>query len=626
MVLTLFIVVFIFLMQFLWLWIDELAGKGLSWQVILELIGWVSLTFVPVSLPLSTLLSSLMTLGNLGENNELLALKASGIALHRILAPLYVTIFFVAMFSFVMSSNIVAYANFKMRMAFSEIKRKNPELSIPVGIFYNGIEGYSMRIDDKNAETGMMRGIMLYDHTQGEGNVSVTIADSGQIKQTGDGQHIIFSLYNGITYEEQTANRKIDRNRYPFARRTFRGQTVVINLDKKEEGNLNEGFFRNHAQSQSLSTLNKSNDSLSNLHSSRLSNFETMNLHSYSSFRYKVKPDTLPESKAPVNPKYLYNIDSLFDAATATDKINYLEKAANTASRVISSWNIELREIELVSKSMYAVRYERYRKFTLALACIIFFFIGAPLGAIIRKGGLGMPIVISVLFFVFYWVIDSICRKMVINSGSWTPWFGAWFPSMVLTPIAIFLTYKAGTDSQLFNPDAYLKVFNIITGRMKKLVTRINLDNIQELSAERLAAEKQSIPADLDHLVALCTAFLDRHKSLHFFKRQDEISRELIAIESVYNRLLSALAGIDDNEKLRSLIKDYPLFTADKYKIPKIGATQTVVLILVFPAGLTAAILLVNKRRQLNYILSEIINISNNLSKILQTAIDLNRF
>jgi lipopolysaccharide export system permease protein len=617
MVLTLFIVVFIFLMQFLWLWIDELAGKGLSWHVILELIGWVSLTFVPISLPLSTLLSSLMTLGNLGENNELLALKASGISLYRILSPLYVTVFFVAVFSFFMSSNIVAYANFKMRLKFSEIRKKNPELSIPVGIFYNGIEGYSIRIDDKDAATGMMKGVMLYDHTQGEGNVSVSIADSGQIKQTGDGQHIIFKLFNGITYEEQTTNKKIDRSRYPFVRRTFRSQTVVINLDKKDDGNLNEGFFRNQAQSQSLSSLNKSNDSLSNLHTTRLHTFETMSMQSQSAFRYGIKPDSSSMSIREIHPKYLCNVDSIFAASTATEKINYLEKAANSANRVISTWNIELREIELVSKSMYAVRYERYRKFTLALACIIFFFTGAPLGAIIRKGGLGMPIVISVLFFVFYWVIDSICRKMVINSGSWSPWFGAWFPSMVLTPIAIFLTYKAGTDSQLFNPDAYLKVFNIITGRMKKLVRRINLDNIQELSSDSFAIEKLLIPEYLDNLTDLCTAFLDKHRRLHFFKRQDEISKELIHIESVYEKLLIALAGIDDNEKLRSLVKDYPFLKASKYKVPKFSKLKAALMLIVFPIGLTEAVLLINKRRQLKYILSEIINISNNLSKIL---------
>ena len=619
MILTLFIVVFIFLMQFLWLWIDELAGKGLAWNVILEFIGWVSLTFVPLSLPLSTLLSSLMTMGNLGENNELLALKASGIPLKRMFAPLYVTIFFVAVASFFMSSNIAAYANFKMRMTFNEIRRKNPELSIPVGIFYNGIDGFSIRIDDKNLNTGMMKGVMLYDHAQSEGNVSVTIADSGQIKQTDDGQYIVFKLFNGTTYEEQTKNKRIDKNKYPFGRRTFREQTAMINIDKKEQGGLNEGFFRNQAQSQSLKTLNKSNDSLTNLHSDKLKNFETISLHSQSSFRYSVKPDTLrTASKPPTNPKYLCNVDSIFDAATATAKVQYLEKAANTASRVIGSWNTELREIEQISKAMHAVQYERYRKFTLALACIIFFFIGAPLGAIIRKGGMGMPIVISVLFFVFYWVIDSICRKMVLNNGGWSPWFGAWFPSAILAPLAVFLTYKANTDSQLFNPDAYLKIFNIITGRMKKLVERINLDTVPALSSERFASEKPAIPEYLLDLNELCLSFLDKYKSINFFNKQDEMMRDLTRLESAYGKLLSVLVGIDDNERLRSLVKDYPVLKAEKYKIPNFGKAEIVLMLLIFLVGLTEGILLTNKRKQLKYILSEIITINNNLSKILE--------
>ncbi|MDR0725765.1 MAG: LptF/LptG family permease, partial [Prevotellaceae bacterium] len=261
MFLTLIIVVFIFVIQFVWLQIDELVGKGLTWNVILEVLGWFALYNIPNSLPLSTLLASLMTLGNLGENNELLAMKSSGISLSRILYPLYFMAVAIAIGSFVLSSEFSPYFFLKSRSKLMEIKKKSPELSIPEDIFYDGIERFGIRVNHKDPITGALIGVMIYDHTHGEGNYSVTIADTGYIKQTQDARYILLRLINGVNYaEELTKTNRLNKTTYPFHRRFFKEQTVSIDMGE-EESQSYEALYKEYPQSKSMSKLNKDSDS-----------------------------------------------------------------------------------------------------------------------------------------------------------------------------------------------------------------------------------------------------------------------------------------------------------------------------------------------------------------------------
>ncbi|MDR0385247.1 MAG: LptF/LptG family permease, partial [Prevotellaceae bacterium] len=569
MFLTLAIVVFIFVIQFVWLQIDELVGKGLTWNTILELLGWFAILNIPMSLPLSTLLASLMTLGNLGENNELLAMKSSGISLRRMLNPLYITIIVVAAGSFMLSSELTPYSYLKMRSTLMEIKRKSPELSIPEDIFYDGIERFVIRVKHKDPVTGALVGVMIYDHSNGEGNYSVTIADTGYIKQTTDERYIQLRLINGVNYsEELTKTNRLNKAGYPFHRRFFKEQTVSIDMGEEEAQSF-EAMYRENAPAKSMTKLNRDSDSVNAKIQDIIDKFDEEQLNSTNAFKFSVKKDTAGQRIKPLS----YDVDSIYNNATAIQKINYLNQVENSVSRIRGYWENELKLIQMETKKLKNIDYERNRKFTLAFTCIIFFFIGAPLGAIIRKGGLGLPVVISILFFVIYWVIDTVCVKMVRNSD-WTPFFGAWFPSFILTPIAVFLTYKANTDSQIFNPDAYKHFFNVLFGRMKQLMIPVDFDKISLLPEEQRGKAMQENSDSAKRLKSMITNYLDLHKHDRMFQSRASIlkmhnDQDLLEIKALYDYLLSFYATIDDDENVRTIIKQFPALEPSEFTFPK---------------------------------------------------------
>jgi lipopolysaccharide export system permease protein len=609
MFLTLFIVDFLFLMQFLWLYINELVGKGLTWYTILEFIGWVAVVNLPMALPLSTLLASLMTMGNLGEDNELLALKSSGISLNRILHPLYYTIAVVAVGSFFLSSDFMPYAYLKMRTMLQEIRKKSPELSIPEDIFYSGISGYNIRVAHKDQESGALIGVMVYDHTKGRGNVSVTIADTGYIKQSTDSRYVLFTLVNGVRYEEELSrNKQVNMVSYPFRRYFFREQMTAIDLGAEDSQSF-EGMFKDHPGTKPLATLNRDSDSIHKIRLTTIGQFEHSNLETSSTFQYTLSRDTLNKRVKPLR----ISVDSVYDAATAVKKTDYLTIAESNLNRTIAYWNGEISNIQMITKKIQMVDYERNRKFTLAIACIIFFFIGAPLGAIIRKGGLGLPVVISIFFFVVYWVIDTIFRKMVQN-GDWFPFVGAWFPSLIFAPVAVFLTYKANTDSQLFNPDAYKRFFNLLLGRMKQLITPIDLDRIEPLSLDSRHDALAANPANVARLETLIDRYLTTNKNRRDILKMSS-DADLLEIKTLYDDMLRLYASIDDDERVRGLIKTLPQLATDEYRPPAfLTGTGTAVKILSVPA---LFIMKIRKFKKLEYILNEIKDINLNINKYL---------
>ncbi len=463
MVMTFVIVLFVLVLQFVWLYIDEIVNKGLGMAVIAEFLFWGAVTFIPLALPLSTMLASLMTMGDLGESNELLAMKAAGLSVQRIMRPLMGLALLICIAAFFVSNNLLPLANLKINSLMHDIRAKHDEIKIPSGVFYNGLTDYSIRISRQNQQSGMMFDLILYDHTAKSGNTSVTLADSGYIKFTNDKKYLIFKLFNGHTYEDQKQNP--GDTIYPFQKRFFNEQEVLIPLSGYDfKRSDNEDLFKENAQMQSIGTLSYLSDSLKRMEAIVTDNFRT-------NFRYKVVFERVQELDTALQYRLQYvhtiNCDSLWAAETVERQLDMANFAVNKVSQAIGQIDMQISGFEQYDYTLRRVKIEWHRKFTLSIACLAFFFIGAPLGAIIRKGGLGMPTVISIFFFVIYWVVD-ISGKKLVRDDVWSAEMGMWLSSFVLLPIGIFITYKATTDSTLFNSDRYLKLFKSVINFVKK--------------------------------------------------------------------------------------------------------------------------------------------------------------
>lgn len=463
-------------MQFLWKYIDDLAGKGLQIGVLSKLMLFTSASLVPMAAPLAVLLASLMTMGDLGENFELIALKASGISLNRIVYPLIIFCFLISILAFLFSNYVLPIANLKMTALIVDITHKKPELQIKEGIFYNGIEGYSIRIGKKDYKTSLMRQIKIYDHTKNNGNTDVTDADSGFIKMTSDKQFLLVTLFNGYNYSEENNNQH-DRNNkktYPFRRDHFNKEEIRIKLIGFDLIHTDENLYRQSYKMLSLHQLNIVSDSMKNDINLKSSGLCQIISKSYL-FRNKIFQKTLtpiPDSikNKPVKKQ---DFDSLFQTLSLSDKSTLINEALSYSREAKSAILSSNMNTDATDKRMRRYDIEWWRKFTLSAACFIFFFIGAPLGAIIRKGGLGMPVVISVLFFVIYYIISLFGEKFA-REGDMNTIVGMWISSLVLLPIGIYLTNRATRESSMFNPDQYLIVIKNITGRFIKSKNKIS--------------------------------------------------------------------------------------------------------------------------------------------------------
>jgi lipopolysaccharide export system permease protein len=461
MVLTFCIVLFVMLLQFMWLYIDELIGKGLSVGVVLEFMFWSMASFVPLALPLSMLLASIMTMGGLGENNELLAMKAAGIPLQRMIRALMVLSVLVSIGAFFASNDLIPYANLRIRTTLFDIRQKREEIKIPAGIFYDGIENISLYVGRQDEQSGLMHDIMFYDHRAKKGNTNVTVADSGYIRLTQNKQHVVFTLYSGQTYEEGEPRSKTD-TLFPFQRRQFEVQEVLVPLDGYDFKRSDGSRFKDDAKTLKIDRLAYMEDSLATLLTTNRERFLQNFFHSGYLPRYFEMDSTSRRRYART-----FAFDSLFQAAIVEKQLKIAQLAEGSLNRTMAQITGFISEQEQQGHPYRRVQIEWNRKFALSLACLIFFFIGAPLGAIIRKGGLGMPTVVSIFFFVIYWVIDITGQKLA-RDGAWDPTFGTWISTCVLLPIGIFLTYKAATDSSLFNADKYTALFKTIFRRRKK--------------------------------------------------------------------------------------------------------------------------------------------------------------
>ncbi|MBQ0028953.1 MAG: LptF/LptG family permease [Paludibacteraceae bacterium] len=448
---TFCVCLFIVLMQFLWRYVDDMVGKGLSTSVLLQFFYYAALSLVPMALPLSILLSSLMNFGNLGERLELLAMKASGISLFRIMKPFIVFVAIVAVGAFYYANNVLPIIQERLYILTRSMAEKSPEVEIPEGSFYQGIPNVSVYVGHKDSDTKLLENIMIYDFTSSNStggnqsiadNISIICADSGRIES--DGHNMYLTLYNGVTFENMKNQQsgKSNTKSIPYRREEFAYKQITMEFDNSFK-TVDASVTANKYIGKNMQQLATVVDSLN------IVSVEVGNKHALEFLTdFYFERNTANKAKlSELTPKEGLSIDDLMGKLNKDNAYAVYEDALGTVNNCLMTCERMAGEKDyLVDRSARRHNIEWHRKLTVSVACLLFFFIGAPLGSIIRKGGLGTPIVISVFIFILYYVIDNSGYKMA-REGAWYVWMGIWFSSAVLLPLGAFLTYQAATDS-----------------------------------------------------------------------------------------------------------------------------------------------------------------------------------
>lgn len=603
---TFFICLFICVMQFLWRYVEDLAGKGLSMEVLFEFFFWASVVMVPMAFPLAILLAALICFGNLGERFELTAMKAAGISLMRIMAPLAVTSLLMAAVSFYFQNDTAPKGQIKMWTLLLSIKQTSPEVDIPEGAFYDQIPGYNLYVKHKNPKTGMLYDVMIYSFANGFADARVIRSDSAQLTVTADKKFLVLDLFHGEMFENLQSQTNAMLRDVPYRREIFRHKVSLIDFNSGFE-KMDEGFMSRQYMSKNLKQLDESIDSLNQCVDSM--GYALYNLSRTTTYSFPRLGRSDSAMLRSVKVEWL-DPDSVFRVSTATGQRNYVAGALTSTQGL----NWELRGTNLIDTQRFLWRHEIewHKKFALSLACIIFFFIGAPLGSIIRKGGIGTPMVVSVLFFVIYFIIDTTGQKMA-KEGIWPVWLGVWLSTFVLMPVACFLTYMANRDSTVFNADLYKSAFRRLLG----------------LREERHVMRKEVIIEDPDYAGLLekglpllresAKAYLEKHglNRLPGYVRlwrgqaHDEKIRELSEdLERIVENL-----GNSRDKVLLELLNRYPVLAADAhqspFRRPWVNATVGIIL----PVGLFLYVRISFYRRRLYKDLQQIISVSRSLEQ-----------
>ena len=469
MVLTFFIVMFVLMMNFVWRYIDELVGKGLSAGIIIELMSYAMANMIPMGLPLAMLLAAIMTMGNLGENYELLAMKSAGMSLLKITKPLIIVVGFVAVGSFFISNNLVPYSNKKMFSIIYDIRQQKQSLEFQDGLFFNGIDNMSIRVGHQDPETHLLTDVLIYDNRATNGNMNTIVADSGYIRLSDDKKYLLVTLYHGETYE-QTRNSQW-YNKSALRHHTFELQKQVIPMDGFAMGRSDADMFSN-SQTKNINELQHDIDSLEiKVNAATTNSYEPLLKEQIFARDNSVlpQPDSLRVDKSGF--RNLLATDSISGLPTR-EKERIWDQARTLAKNSRNMFAFDESSAKEALNQLYRSKIEWHRKISLPVSILIFFLIGAPLGAIIRRGGLGLPVVISVVFFVFYYVISLTGEKMA-KEGSWNAFYGMWISSFILTPIAVYLTYKATNDSALLDTDWYAGRIKALKERLRKWTGRL---------------------------------------------------------------------------------------------------------------------------------------------------------
>lgn len=444
---TFVIVLFLLDMLFLWKYVDDMMGKGIAWYVLVELLVYASASSVPLALPLAVLFSSIMTMGNFGENSELVPLRSAGLGLVRIIAPLIVFVTLLSGFSFYFSNNLLPIANLKFQSLLWDVTRKKPALNLRPGIFYNGVDGFSIRVKDKDEDKGVLYDVLIYDHRKPfQGNRTVVRAETGTMQRSIDGDHLLLNLYNGHIYDEDGGSGTA-RGRFHMTRGTFEKNEVRLDLTGLGMERTDQDLFKDHYKMLTMGQLAHAQDSLVQKKKQRESDQVRHLQNSLYVMRDSLRGNA-PDAFRPMRE---------FQTALPMDERNNLiDVALNMVRNHINFIDASLEERKGRSEQLSRFRIEQHRKPMMALTCLVLFFIGAPLGAIIRRGGMGLPTVFAIVFFLLFHIISFSSEKLVV-AGTLDAWPGMWISTMVLLPIGAFLTWKAATDSPLLDSDAYYR-------------------------------------------------------------------------------------------------------------------------------------------------------------------------
>lgn len=622
------ICLFIVLMQFLWRYIDDVVGKGFGIPVLAEFLLYAGLTLVPMALPLAILLASLMTFGNLGERLELLAMKAAGISLIRIMRPLIVIILFISVGAFFFQNNVMPVAQVKLFSLVYSMRHKSPELEIPESTFYSEISGYNVYVKSKD-KTGLLKNVMIYDYKDGYNNANIIVADSGRLKASADKLFLVLTLYNGESFrnlKQQTGSRQNqNKEAVPYQRETFGTREILIEFDDNFE-RTDESFLQNNYMGKNMQDLQTSIDTMTiRLDSIKAINaqntYETSYLKTLSNHE-KVE-DGVPENnpdetrlsrrKKYTAPVLTLNFDSLFQAESPNNKATLLTRAKNNADNVKTENFFRASSLGEESKKLRLHKTEWHSKFTLCFACMVFFFIGAPLGAIIRKGGLGMPVVISVVFYIFYYIVNNIGYKMA-RDGVWLVWQGMWLSSAVLTPLGVFLTHKAVNDSVILNADTYLNA-------LKNLIGKRSGRKIEKKEVIIFTPDYKALLPRLDKLSNDCGSYLNTHKRwIGYFTYWKQGGKDLAAKELARETesIVEELANSDQMLILNKLM-DYPSGTGDNPLSINFKQNINLIIGLIFPIGIPVYLLAIYQRKLLRSDIRAIQKTSQELQDIINS-------
>ena len=454
---TFFICVFILLMQFIWKYIDELVGKGLDWAIVTELLVYAAFGLIPLAFPLAMLLASIMTFGNLAENYELVAMKASGISLFRIMRPLVVVAILMTTIAFYFSNSILPKTNLKFYSLMLSVRQQKPEMVIKEGVFSNDMNNYSIKVEHKGKNNNMLYDVMIYDHSDNLGNVSVSVSDSGKMELTKDKKFMSVTLYNGKSYTDGPENRQSQVKKFPFRRETFTKEVINISMKEFEFNRVDDKRYAGASKMLNVSQLTSQGDSVFRAYKGRLWRYlvtftyiRDINLQ----LNWLGNPIDSLRINPKIKPDSIVDFDNQIAAMSTFEKEALYQSTINNVRANSQLINQQLDEMYGRKKALNSYAMEWHRKFTLSFACLIFFFIGAPLGAIIRKGGLGMPVVVSILMFIAYYIL-MITGEKFAREDAWSMIGGMWLASFVFLPLGIWLTYKAATDSGVMNMESY---------------------------------------------------------------------------------------------------------------------------------------------------------------------------
>ncbi|MDR2692028.1 MAG: LptF/LptG family permease, partial [Dysgonamonadaceae bacterium] len=580
---------FILLMQFIWKYVGDMVGKGVELKVLIEMFAYAALHLVPLGLPLSILLASLMTFGNLGEHLELLSIKASGISLMRIMKPLIVLIAFIAVIDFVFQNQIAPKAQGKLWTILFSLRQKSPELDIPEGSFYKEIPNYNVYVREKD-KSGILKDLMIYDFSGGYGNAVVIVADSGRLKMSDDKKYLMLTLYSGEQFRNMNVRKSNRRapEQIPYERETFSFRRILISFDSNFSL-ADESYMQNRDIAKSTMEL------ISFIDSAKVVNDSIMRAES-PFFINRVyagtftQPATYRETGGSKKDSvYANDFEKYFKQVSLGEQMRVLENAKAKAEMLNNDLNFRLMNQTMRKKEFRGHRIELNRRFSYSLACLLFFFIGAPLGAIIRKGGLGVPTVLSVFIFILYYTVDLFGFKMA-RQGVWPVWQGMWLSTLLLVLLGVFFTYKAVNDSVMINPDAWKDVLQRLVGKRemrnysRKEVIMVSPDYEKDMRAMQTwnnAAEQ----------------YLQKDRKFSFWKNGFE-DMELENLVTAMENRIEDLRNSEENLIIGKLM-DYPVINQLKWHILDKPAVRLTCFLL-FPAGISLYLIYIFKQRQIN--------------------------